>query len=203
VPILASTEAVAGITAGGTALVAVVIAVIAAWTAGRRQKRQLRAAGERQQGQLAHDRELADLDDLRGVLDDAALTLNRASRAHRLVGACVLREPMDREALSESEREIRAAREPCDALLARLWVRLGQEDPVTEAFAHATGALHEIEASTIFVRNAPDAERREWVRREHFGQADREFREGVDAFLDAAVRRAGTSASDRPSGGGS
>lgn len=179
---------------------ALAVAVIAAWTASSRQRQQLRAEGERQQRQLVHDRQLADLDDLRRVLDDAALALDRASQAHRPVGARVLTDPIDHEGLAESHQEIGTARETCDALLARLRVRLGQNDPVSKAFAQATDALHKIEASTIFVSNAPDAEKREWVRREHFSQADRKFREGIDAFLDAAAQRAGTATRDEAQG---
>ena len=90
--VLASAEAVAEITAGGTILAAVIIAVLAAWTAGRRQKRQLDAEGKRQAATLAHGREvatlslsaeraLADLADLRKLLDEAAVALDGARDA--------------------------------------------------------------------------------------------------------------------------
>jgi hypothetical protein len=200
VPILASAQAVAGITAGGTILAAVVIAVIAAWTAGTRQKRQLNAQGERQGEQLAHARELADLDDLRRVLDDAALALDRAAQTHRPVGALVLTDPIHREDLAESLEEIRVARQTCDALLARLRVRLGRDDPVTKAFAQPAQALHKIESSAIGVYNNPSDAKWLAVFREGFTPADRKFREGIDPFLDAAVQRAGTKTrSDAPS----
>ena len=96
----------------------------------------------------------------------------------------------------ESEQEIGAARETCDASLARVRVRLGQGDPVTQAFAQATVALQRIEASTVFIRRATDAGETKWVRETYFRKADFEFRRGTDAFLDAAVQRAGTSRPD-------
>ena len=100
VPVLASAEAVAKITAGGTVLAAIFIAVIAAWTAGARQKRQLDAEAKRQKRQLAHQRQLADVDDLRRVLDGAALVLGQAAQVHREVGALVLSDPTDHERLA-------------------------------------------------------------------------------------------------------
>ena len=58
------------------AVAALVGAVIAAWTAGRRQQRQLNHDRERQRDQLAHDRELADLSELRTLLDECAVMLS-------------------------------------------------------------------------------------------------------------------------------
>jgi hypothetical protein len=196
----------------------ILVALLTAWFTKQRQRADLAAERERQEKaleaenarhrqtisadfgrldkQLAHDRRLADLADLRGVLDEAAIALDRAAQAHRPVGARVLADPLNYEGLRESQREIQEVRETCDALLARLRIRLGQDDPVTKGFAQPTEALHTLEASTIFVGNAPDEDRKQWIREEHFGPADRRFREGIDAFLDVAVRRAGTTTPD-------
>jgi hypothetical protein len=100
--LLASNPAgVAGITAGA----ALFVAFVTAWTTNRRQDQQLAAEAKRQRGQLAaeadrqqrelearraeqkeqldHDRELADLGDVRAVLDEATLALESAGAAWR------------------------------------------------------------------------------------------------------------------------
>ena len=69
----------------GIALIAAVAALsgalIAAVTAGRRQRAQLEADAERQRTELRHERMLAELAELRGVLDDAARDITDAERA--------------------------------------------------------------------------------------------------------------------------
>ena len=69
----------------GIALIAAVAALsgalIAAVTAGRRQRAQLQADAERQRTELRHERMLAELSELRGVLDDASRDITRAERA--------------------------------------------------------------------------------------------------------------------------
>ena len=69
----------------GIALIAAVAALsgarIAAVTAGRRQRAQLQADAERQRTELRHERMLAELAELRGVLDDAARDITDAERA--------------------------------------------------------------------------------------------------------------------------
>jgi hypothetical protein len=68
----------------GIALIAAVAALsgalIAAVTAGRRQRTQLRHDAERQQNELQHDRALAELSELRGVLDEASRDITTAER---------------------------------------------------------------------------------------------------------------------------
>ena len=56
---------------------AVLVALTAAYTAGRRQARALEAESGRLAQQLEHDRELADLAAVRSALDEAALALQR------------------------------------------------------------------------------------------------------------------------------
>jgi hypothetical protein len=60
---------------------AVLVALIAAYTAGRRQARALAAESGRLAQQLEHDREMADLADTRARFDDAAVALHDASVA--------------------------------------------------------------------------------------------------------------------------
>jgi hypothetical protein len=80
--VFASAESVAGITAAATLLGATGLALVTVHTnsrrlteEGKRQERELAAETERQAASLAHVRELADLDDLRKLLDDVTATL--------------------------------------------------------------------------------------------------------------------------------
>ncbi len=76
------------------AVAALVGAIIAAWTAGRRQQRQLTHEGERQRNQLSHDRELADLSELRALLDECAVML--AATFHSYANAVSSLDQVDR-----------------------------------------------------------------------------------------------------------
>jgi hypothetical protein len=83
---------VAGITAGATLAGALGVAFVTIRTnrerLGAERERQLRdlaAESERQAAALAHDRAPTDLDDLRRLLDEATLGLERASRLRELL----------------------------------------------------------------------------------------------------------------------
>jgi hypothetical protein len=87
--VLASAVEVAAITAGGTLVAALGLAVVTLHIANKRssdetnrQLRNLDAEAERQRAALTHARELADLADLRSLLDEAALALDRAYSAN-------------------------------------------------------------------------------------------------------------------------
>ena len=60
---------------------ALIVAIITWVSSDRRQERALVAERERQFAKLAHDRELADLTDLRALLDEAARVLHRGKVA--------------------------------------------------------------------------------------------------------------------------
>lgn len=60
---------------------AILVAIIAAYTAGRRQVRALRAERERQADRLAHERQLQDVEHLRQFLDEAAAAFEAAHDA--------------------------------------------------------------------------------------------------------------------------
>jgi hypothetical protein len=72
--VVASAEGVAAITAGGTLLAAAGIAFVTL----RTTKQRLEGAGKQQERELAHSRELADVADLRQVLDEAGRRLEEA-----------------------------------------------------------------------------------------------------------------------------
>jgi hypothetical protein len=113
----------------GIALIAAVTALtgaaIAAVTADRRQRRE-----------LAHDRELADVTELRAVLDEAAGVLARADRAILEVGK-------DRP-LNESSEKVVDDLTATNAAMAhsaqRLRIRLGQGNPAYTAYGKALDA---------------------------------------------------------------
>ena len=121
---------------------AVLVATIAAVTAGRRQRQALAAEGlrhrqsleaenNRHDAQLAHARELADLADLRLLLDEAASTLHEARYAKDGLRVAFIQHG---RSLGESAPEVRTdlnkAGTELDALAARLRVRLGTTDPI-------------------------------------------------------------------------
>lgn len=61
---------------------AVFAAAVAAWTANHRIAKQLDAESERLGQQLRHDREMRDLEELRGLLDEVAITMQRMISVH-------------------------------------------------------------------------------------------------------------------------
>jgi hypothetical protein len=125
---VATAEGVAFITGGATIIAAVILGGLAAWTAERRQ-----AAA------LAHDRELADLADLRSLLDEAAVALNRADDGRAASEVRFTERPAHMP--DETMNEVRDAGRALFTLRERLYVRLGREDPMARSFASATTAL--------------------------------------------------------------
>jgi hypothetical protein len=110
---------------------ALLVAVIAAYTADRRQERALEAERRRQQAGLRHEREQADVTDLRSVLEEALSVANDALNSVGVAfGAQV-------EARGLSGRSIGKM----SAQLDRLHVRLGQGDPMVEAYVEMGVAL--------------------------------------------------------------
>jgi hypothetical protein len=118
---------------------AIVAAVIAAWSASRRQKQQLADNAERQRDELHHDRLLVDLQQLRDVFDDAAGNLSAATRAMALghedwreLG--VVGDP--------KTHAMRDAREAMASSARRIRIRLG-DHATTRAYEDAAGAFSE------------------------------------------------------------
>ncbi len=104
--------------AAGTALAG---ALIAAITAGRRQKRQ-----------LAHDRRMRDLEEVRGVLDEAAQATAETTGAY--LEACRFYVRYGTIGAREHDERVDEARRRLTLLLQRLVVRLGEAHEVPQSF---------------------------------------------------------------------
>jgi type II secretory pathway pseudopilin PulG len=122
----------------GIALIAAVAALsgalIAAVTAGRRQRAQLQADAERQRTELRHERMLAELAELRGVLDDAARDITDGERAMLNATSAWIADGTVSDALRD------ALQGKVDAMWGsaqRIRIRLGS-DEIREAYWTAT-----------------------------------------------------------------
>jgi hypothetical protein len=214
--VLATGEGVAIITGAATIVAAAILAGVAAVTTnGRlskqliaereRQERDLAAQAERQAATLAHDRELADLDDLRKLLDEAAVALDHARKARNHVEAIQLgiAEALNSGALTgtsarptqvlnpmvkEAADKLEAAGQPLITLAARLQVRLGSAHPINTAFSRASAALHDqwLALANQYPKRGLEALEED---ARHAGQEFGAFKED---FLKAAVEFAGT-----------
>jgi hypothetical protein len=181
---------------------AIVVALIAAGTAHRRLERQLTeeserhrksltAEGERQDARLAHERRLADLADLRALLDEAAVALHRADYARADMKVAVMQYGRELDVHAPNAREILHERgRALDALAARLAIRLAFNDRVVREFEGANEAL-----LTMVRRAGYLAEighyRPDEVRQEIMAASDA-FEESMRRFHRAAVASAGT-----------
>lgn len=152
---------------------ALLVAIIAAVTANRRLTKQLAAEHARHAAELNHDRELADLSDLRALFDEAALALSDVERAY-----AHMIPPADEVPIDERARCQRLL----DVLAARLHVRLGNTDAIATAFAEAHSAAHKLAAAS----KAPGQDYDRYV---SAGQA---LALALDDFLTAAAQRVGT-----------
>jgi hypothetical protein len=188
VSVLASAEAqgVAWITAGGTVFGAIVIAALAAWTAGRRQKRQLAAEAARLTETLDHERGLADTADLRQLLDQAALAIDQMSRTAERADPRHPRERCEEDAIA-----IEAQAEVLDALHAQMLIRLGPFDDIALTFASATAAARELGDQLPIGDEPRDVESQQ--AREDGRQASwAQLQLCSEQFIAAAVRLAGS-----------
>ncbi|MGI9098542.1 MAG: hypothetical protein ACR2H2_08655 [Solirubrobacteraceae bacterium] len=129
------------------------MAIITWVSSDRRQERALVAERERQLAKLAHDRELADLTDLRALLDEAARVLHRGKVACPSVSRLIDTE--DAEVWGEFHNtfeELLMARGQLEALSVRLSVRLGREHEITAAFLAADDAVTEMASGLVWFR---------------------------------------------------
>lgn len=190
--ILASAEAVAGITAGATLLGALGVAFVTIRTNAKRlvaeserQLRDLAAESERQAATLAHSRALADLDDLRRLLDEATLGLERANRLRET--AVNTWQSSDGTVPEEIAAVVDEQVDELFALNARLMVRLGTEDPISIEFEEASDSFFLTRGAILVGAYDTPAERREDIR-----DLGMKFSGAVSGFLHAALKRAGT-----------
>jgi hypothetical protein len=198
--VFATAEGVAAITASATLLGAGGLAYVTVYTTNRRlveerekQERELIAEQERLEATLAHDRELADIADLRELLDQAATAIDRAASAQKRAKiGFELPESSHKNALRAIhalDETLEEARGPLTRLSPRLRVRLGSDDPVTMAFVEVGKAIDEMR-SVVFARRigsfdeaqAFEKARAAWL---HLWEA-------VQAFFVTAVERTGT-----------
>lgn len=198
---LATAEGVAGITAGATLLAGLGLACVTIYTTTQRlsadadrQKRELAARSEGQRRQLQHARELADLADLRKLLDEAATALSKArittekgTERVSLASAESVTKEIKQRFVEETSDGITESEPLLVELTARLRVRLGPNDPITATFGEASGAVRELGRLAvglrIGVRNAVP---------ERADAARRTFTASERVFIEAAVERAGT-----------
>jgi hypothetical protein len=203
--VLATAEGVAAITAGATLLAAAGLAYVTIHTTKlrlgeerERQKRALAAETDRQQASLLHDRELVDIADLRQLLDAGATALDQATRAQDSASHVVVLaagefsgEGFDK-LLAIAKEEMEAAVPPVVALGARLRVRLGPSDSITQAFTEATTALNDLQSMVMFLvlgltKRGDDVAKAQ--------AATVAYQTAVRAFVAASVKRAGTAVS--------
>jgi hypothetical protein len=179
--LLASTEAVAGISAAAVLLGAAGGAAVSIITNHSR----LDAEAGRQESALRHDRALADLADLRGLLDATAIALERGNGA--LGGVSFLTD----ERLTLTERRAQAKEivaltgEVYDRLVessARLGIRLEDSDPVHGALQSAKSAILVIQVLITSGKGSP----------ERMQRLVEQFQGAQRLFLATAVRRVGS-----------
>jgi hypothetical protein len=163
-----------------------------------RLRTQLAHDGDRQQAQLAHDRELADLAELREVLDEAAAmtwnAMNRLADAWQAADewAAFPEGGEDKAAVNTAREHRHAAFEaiwPMEGMLGRLALRIG-DHAVTRAFSDYHQAAKA--AARAVPPTRPDEARLTVWRSEHAPQ----LRASRQAFVDGGLRLVGSRLSD-------
>jgi hypothetical protein len=201
--VIASAEAVAAIAAAATLLAAAGLTYMTLHTTKlrltherERQKAELAAEAGRQADALDHERELADLHDLRNLLDQAAAALDRADGARRAAGVLISfagDEDIGGDAAEMTARhdQLKAAIPELVTLSARLRVRLGPDDPLTASFTKAQGALDVIRLGLWIMRRSEGGDRAKKVKAKA-KEESAAFTDAMEAFFNGAVERAGT-----------
>jgi len=172
--VIASTEGVLAATLGPTAIVAV--ALVTAVTTNRRQREALK-----------HDRELADLADLRKLLDEAAVALNEAADAFDLL--LLELHTHGRKLPGEVRERLAACGNRLLEVRARLTVRVGLNSRLARAFGEAADALHAAWREVGWLEDDDDEVLQ--GKRELVELAHDDWDAAFGAFLTAAVDRAG------------
>jgi hypothetical protein len=176
--VVASSEGVAAVTAGGTLLAAAGVAFVTL----RTTKLRLTSAREHQQRELAHSRDLADVADLRQVLDEAGRRLEEA------LGVAIDAQAAGTKDAAKARGELAPIVMTVVHALSRIRIRLGKDDPITQACEAAVGALggmvgglEQLERESDLTPS-PNPVIPKWF----------EFFDAVQSFYDAAVARVGT-----------
>jgi hypothetical protein len=163
-----------------------------------RLERQLTAERERQAAQLAHARELADLADLRALLDEAAGALHRADNARAEVRLGITQHGVKiAERGPDAIKELNASGRELDAMAARLAVRLGSIDPISRAFHSADYQLLQISRALGWLEDeTTDSWRGKRVQIVAWSDA---FERHIEEFKRAAVARTAARVGEEPS----
>ena len=169
---------------------AVLVALVAAYTAGRRQARALAAERERLRLQLEHERELADLADVRALFDTAATILADASRALSAVESGLFthgawigeRAPDAWTTARRSAETIRATRE-------RLSVRLTREHAAVIAYNRADEAAWNAVNAVVAMGPPPGGNAGDGF--QEVQASHRQLLAAKDEFMSAAVETVG------------
>jgi hypothetical protein len=163
---------------------AVLVALIAAFTAGRRQKRALEAESGRLAQQLEHERELVDLAAVRSLLDEAASALQSVDLPHP--------EFME-DADADRERAL-GKRDELRAIRSRLAVRFGHSHVLVATMEEAIGVLSEWFTAATVAAHSGKGDFGESVRNNaevKMVESAQEYGESVVAFVSAAANTAG------------
>ena len=158
---------------------------------------QLNAERDRQRAEMMHHRELTDLDDLRKLLDEAAVALHEAHYAamavqgvHTTHGNKLVEEARD------AVYKVTAAGRSLDSLAARLAIRLGEGDRLSQTFDSANKWLLLLVRSMDQTRF--DDVGTSYARNQSFVTAIAGYRGYVRYFQRVAGQRVGATMPDFP-----
>lgn len=169
---------------------AILVALVTAYTANRRQVQALNAESQRLARQLEHDRELADLADTRKVCDDAVVALHDASVAlSGLERAFVNYGSGFREKMPNAVPDAESATETLRSIRGRLGVRLPQDNAAVAAFEAAHDATREATNAAATQDPSPAADLRAAINTVQ--DAHRGLIDATDAFRRAATETVG------------
>ena len=167
---------------------AVLVALIAAFTAGRRQKRALEAEAGRLAQQLDHDREMADLADARALFDEAVVALHHADEIRQQAReALIAHGYWTAERAPEASKDAATVATELGPIRERIAVRFGDDHDAVRGIEAVQGALREV--ADLLSTRKDDADVTEgW---EAIQEAAKRFQETRENFVRIAVRAAG------------
>lgn len=164
----------------------------------RRQERALVAEGERSRATLEHARELADLADLRALLDEAAVALHAAGqKMGGVLGAYMSYGRSLEERAPEVRQHLNEVGHRLDALDARLAVRVGRSEDVGRTFRQAVDATADVSRALAWLEDDDAAAMKAKRRTIQVGNED--FTAAIGRFVSASVAIAGTARPRPPS----
>ncbi|MTD47466.1 hypothetical protein GKE82_25010 [Conexibacter sp. W3-3-2] len=184
--------------AAALAFLAAIIVAAMTWVGTeRRQREALAADAAKQERQLAHDRALTDVADIRALLDEAAVSLHIAFYALMNAQAALTSFGTKLHTTApEAGEAVTDAGTTLDSVAARLAVRLGRDHAVAAAFIRADEALLEVNRALglVFGDEAGSPQGAEEMKkvRDRIRDAAKSFGESRAAFEAAAIAYVGT-----------